>query len=125
MPPWQPAKNPLDVWISLGAGSDKVHRVAIGSMLECKQVDCVLAILIALPPSYFDVKGVFSALKELARSKPLVISILGDAKADEWARTLDEMRIPAFTGPGSIERAAKSLAALYYYNSYRKRLVSP
>jgi acetyl coenzyme A synthetase (ADP forming)-like protein len=122
MPPWQPAKNPLDVWIAMGAGAEKVHRVSIGALLKDPNVDMVLAILLALPPSYIDVKKVFSEFLDMAKEKPLLVATQGDRKEDEWFDVLEEMRIPVFTGPGSIERAARAMAALYRYKKYLEKV---
>ncbi len=122
MPPWQPAKNPLDVWIALGAGAEKVHKVSIGALLRDPNVDMVLAIILALPPSYIDVRKVFSEFLDLAKEKPLIVSIEGDRKEEEWFEELEEMRIPTFIGPGSVERAAKAMGALYQYKKYLEKM---
>jgi len=118
MPPWQPAKNPLDVWIAMGAGAEKVHRVSIEALLRDPNVDMVLAILLALPAAYFDAKKVFSSFLDMAKEKPLLVSIQGDRKGDEWFRDIEELRIPAFLGPDSVDRAAKAMSALYRYSKY-------
>ncbi|MDG6921920.1 MAG: hypothetical protein JRN67_01350, partial [Nitrososphaerota archaeon] len=44
----------------LATGADKVYEVSIASMLENPKTDMVLAILLALPASYFNVREVFS-----------------------------------------------------------------
>ncbi|MGC8675881.1 acetate--CoA ligase family protein [Fervidicoccus sp.] len=122
MPPYQPAKNPLDVWIALGAGAEKVHRVSIGALLRDPNVDMVLAIMLALPPSYFDAKKVFPEFLELVKKKPLIAATEGDKKTEEWFNILEEMKIPVFTGQKSIKSAAKAMGALYQYKMYLEKI---
>jgi hypothetical protein len=87
-------------------------------MLENPSVDMVLAILLSLPASYFNVRDVFSNFTDLMKQKPLLASIEGDRIGEEWSDILEEMRVPTFIGANSVERAVKCMTSLCTYAQY-------
>ncbi|MFQ5821457.1 MAG: acetate--CoA ligase family protein [Candidatus Heimdallarchaeota archaeon] len=121
MPSWQPASNPVDIWIALGSGAELAHKTALNALLEDENVDCVLAILLALSPAAFNIKKVFQKAHEKHPNKPIVVSIIGGKMAIQWFKKLEKIRIPAYLTTASPERAAKVLHAMYRYKQYLER----
>lgn len=124
MPAWQPVANPVDVWVALGAGAEKVHRVALEGLLNDKNVDSVIAILLGLRPALHDVAQVFKDLKQRFSDKPVIAAVKGGALANQWFNDLENVRIPTYPGPNGSERAARTLGAMYSYKRYLEKPVS-
>jgi acetyltransferase len=95
MPDWQPAGNPADVWLALGAGARRAHEEPLLALLEDPGVDAVIAILLALPNTDFaEVREVFARARRHHPDKPIFLVALGGAVKARWLTELEGLQIP-------------------------------
>ncbi len=120
-PRWMNVRNPLDV------GPSGAYLPAMRALMEDPGIDMVLSIMV-MPYAVFrefqargvsvkDFLGNAVEMRELAPEKPLVACSLGDKGFLEDLDRALAPHIPVFRSP---ERAARALAALYAYSSFRK-----
>jgi acyl-CoA synthetase (NDP forming) len=120
LPMWQPVANPLDLWAALGAGNRLVHEEGLLSVLDDKNVNAVLLIVLALANADFDgIREIFVKAKELHPEKPLYMVALGGEVKQRWLREIDGMNVPVFE---TSHIAVKALAATRRYVVDRERL---
>lgn len=101
--------NPVDMLAS--AGPDEYTRT-LEALLGDPGVDAVLLLLV--PPPMIEAMDVEQAIVPVCRSarKPVLITVMGEARAGEAVRALNGERIPAYGFP---EQAASALAAVVEY----------
>ncbi len=119
-PAWMNVKNPLDV------GPSWLFPKALEALLEDPDVDMVLAITIIpysvfreLKKMGFDGRGWFgdiAALKEAHPAKPLVVCAVGHSDFVTHMAEVAGLSVPIYASP---EPAARALASLYYYWTWR------
>lgn len=113
LPEWQPAKNPLDLWASLGAGNRLAHEEGILSVLDDKNVDAVLVVLLALANADFDgMREIYARAHSEHPEKPIYTVILGGPIKGRWIKEMDGLNMPVFE---TTRIAVKALAAAWQY----------
>lgn len=100
-------RNPVDMLASAGP---EEYAQALGALLGDPGVDAILPLLV--PPPMFEALDVVRAILPICRGadKPVLMTVMGDARAAEAVRELNAARVPAYGFP---EQAASALAALY------------
>lgn len=117
LPEWQPAKNPLDLWASLGAGNRLTHEEGIMSVLADENVDAVLVVLLALANADFDgIREIYTRARSEFPEKPVYTVILGGPIRDRWLQEIDGLNMPVFD---TTRIAVKALAAAWQYTVQR------
>lgn len=98
--------NPVDMLPSADAS---VYERVLRALLDDPNVHAVLPIIV--PPPLVDASEVVEALIPVCRgaAKPVLVTVMGFARAAEAIRRLNEARIPAFGFP---EQAVSALQAL-------------
>jgi len=113
LPEWQAVANPLDLWAALGAGNRLVHEEALLSLLDDKNVDAVLVILLALVNADFEgIRQVFSRAMMQNPDKPIYVVALGGEVKERWLKEIEGLNVPVFDTTGI---AVKTLAAARRY----------
>ena len=117
LPEWQPAKNPLDLWASLGAGNRLTHEEGILSVLSDKNVDAVLVVLLALANADFDgMREIYARARKEFPDKPVYTVILGGPIKGRWIKEIDGLSMPVFD---TTRIAVKALAAARHYVQHK------
>jgi acyl-CoA synthetase (NDP forming) len=120
LPEWQPVRNPADVWMALGAGTEKAHEQTLGAVLSDPTVDMLLCILLPIPNADFaSVRNVFARLRRRHQAKPIFLILIGGKVKQRWLRELEPLRVPAYSDPRSAVRA---MEAMRYYGEHRSRI---
>lgn len=120
LPSWQPVTNPLDLWAAMGAGNRLAHEEGLLSVLDDKNVDAVLVILLALANADFDgIREVFARAREQHPEKPLYTVMLGGQVKQRWIREIDGLKVPVFD---TTRIAVKALTAARRYAKQREHL---
>jgi acetyltransferase len=120
LPEWQPVTNPLDLWAALGAGNRLAHEEGILSVLDDKNVDAVLVILLALANADFDgIREVFASAMERHPDKPIYVVALGGKVKERWLKEIEGLKVPFFE---NTHIAVKALTAALRYAQDRERL---
>ncbi len=120
-PAWMNVKNPLDV------GPSGQFPVALKAMMQDPAVDMVIAITIIpyavfseLEKMGFDGRGWFgdvAAVKEAFPEKPLAVVAVGHPEFVSHMADVSGPDVPIYVSP---EPAARALAALHHYWSWRQ-----
>ena len=120
LPEWQPAKNPLDLWASLGAGNRLTHEEGLMSVLADENVDAVLVVLLALANADFDgMREIYARAGREHPEKPVYTVILGGPIRDRWLQEIDGLNMPVFD---TTRIAVKALAAAWQYAAHKDEL---
>jgi len=120
LPSWQPVANPLDLWAALGAGNRLAHEEGLFSVLDDKNVDVALVILLALANADFDgIREVFAKAREQHPDKPVYTVMLGGKVKQRWIREIDGLKVPVFD---TTHIAVRALAAAWHYANERERV---
>lgn len=120
LPPWQPARNPLDLWAALGAGNRLAHEEGLLSVLDDENVDAVMLILVALKNADFDgMREVYIKARERHPDKPLLTVMEGGETKEKWLHEINGLQAPVFE---TTEVAAKALDAMRRYALSRDRI---
>ncbi len=120
LPEWQPVTNPLDLWAALGAGNRLAHEEGLLSVLDDKNVDAVLVILLALANADFDgIREVFANAMERHPDKPIYVVALGGKVKERWLKEIEGLKVPFFE---NTHIAVKALTAALRYAQDRERL---
>ena len=120
LPEWQPAKNPLDLWASLGAGNRLTHEEGILSVLADENVDAVLVVLLALANADFDgMREIYARARKEFPEKPVYTVILGGPIKARWIQEIDGLNMPVFE---TTRIAVKALAAAWRYTVQRNEI---
>jgi acetyltransferase len=120
LPPWQPVTNPLDLWAAMGAGNRLAHEEGLLSVLDDRNVDAVLLILLALANADFDgMREVLAGAREQHPEKPLYTVALGGKVKQRWLREIDGLKVPVFE---TTHIAVKALTAAWRYAKEREIL---
>jgi acetyltransferase len=120
LPEWQPVTNPLDLWAALGAGNRLAHEEGLLSILEDKNVDAVLVILLALANADFDgIREVFANAMERHPDKPIYVVALGGKVKERWLKEMEGLKVPFFE---NTHIAVKAFTAALRYAQDRERL---
>lgn len=119
MPSWATVANPLDTEpLFESVGPEAALKIALESMLEDENVDCVVFVLATSPVFKFDIKNALVEVKTNYPNKPIVSHIIGPKDlVESYAQQLEEIGIPVYP---SIERSVNALAALYKYQKISK-----
>ena len=106
LPAWQPVKNPADVWMALSMGAEQAHADVLGAVLDDRNVDMLLCILLPIPNADFDaVRQVFARLQRAHPEKPIVLVLVGGLVKERWLSALEPLRLPVYSDPGAAVRA--------------------
>jgi acyl-CoA synthetase (NDP forming) len=120
LPEWQPVTNPLDLWAAMGAGNRLAHEEGLLSVLDDKNVDAVLMILLALANADFDgIREVFANAMEQHPDKPIYVVALGGKVKERWLKEIEGLKVPVFE---NTHIAVKALTAALRYAQDRERL---
>lgn len=120
LPEWQPAKNPLDLWASLGAGNRLTHEEGIMSVLADENVDAVLVVLLALANADFDgIREIYARARSEFPEKPVYTVMIGGPTRDRWVHEIDGLNMPVFD---TTRIAVKALAAAWRYTVQRNEV---
>lgn len=120
LPEWQPAKNPLDLWASLGAGNRLTHEEGLLSVLADENVDAVLVVLLALANADFDgIREVYARARAEFPQKPVYSVIIGGPTRERWIQEIDGLNMPVFD---TTRIAVKALAAAWNYTQQKNDL---
>jgi len=120
LPEWQPVTNPLDLWAAMGAGNRLAHEEGLLSVIDDKNVDAVLVILLALANADFDgIREVFANAMERHPDKPIYVVALGGKVKDRWLKEIEGLKVPVFE---NTHIAVKALRAALRYAQDRERL---
>lgn len=120
LPEWQPVTNPLDLWAAMGAGNRLAHEEGLLSVIDDKNVDAVLVILLALANADFDgIREVFANAMERHPDKPIYVVALGGKVKDRWLKEIEGLKVPVFE---NTHIAVKALTAALRYAQDRERL---
>jgi acyl-CoA synthetase (NDP forming) len=106
LPEWQPVTNPLDLWAALGAGNRLTHEEGLLSVINDKNVDAVVVILLALANAEFDgIREVFERAMREQPGKPIYVVIIGGRVKQRWMDEIGDLKIPIFETTGIAVRA--------------------
>jgi len=120
LPEWQSVANPLDLWAALGAGNRLVHEEGLLSVLNDKNVDAVLVILLALANADFQgIRDVFAGAMKQNPDKPIYVVALGGEVKERWLEEIEGLKVPVFE---TTSIAVKALAAARRYALDRENL---
>jgi acetyltransferase len=119
MPPWQPVRNPADVWMALGSGPAEAHERILRVTLADPGVDMLLCILLPIPNADFrEVRQVFARLRQVHPDKPIFLVLIGGEVKNRWLRDLEPLRLPVYAGP---EAAVRAMEAMRFFAEHRAR----
>lgn len=120
LPEWQPVTNPLDLWAAMGAGNRLAHEEGLLSVMDDKNVDAALMILLALANADFDgIREVFANAMERHPDKPIYVVALGGKVKERWLKEIDGLKVPVFE---NTHIAVKALTVALRYAQDRERL---
>jgi acyl-CoA synthetase (NDP forming) len=120
LPEWQPVTNPLDLWAAMGSGNRLAHEEGLLSVLDDKNVDAVLMILLALANADFDgIREVFANAMERHPDKPIYVVALGGKVKERWLKEIEGLKVPVFE---NTHIAVKAFTAALRYAQDRERL---
>lgn len=120
LPEWQPVTNPLDLWAAMGSGNRLAHEEGLLSVIDDKNVDAVLVILLALANADFDgIREVFANAMERHPDKPIYVVALGGKVKERWLKEIEGLKVPVFE---NTHIAVKALSAALRYAKDRERL---
>jgi len=116
-PDWLRVHNPIDVWpAAMKHGYPNVYRQTLEALLQDPGVDaviCITASFLEKDKDFLDVTGIIHELAITYPHKPIVAWTYG-GRWQEYIQKLEkEKNVVAYP---SVERAARSLAALYRYH---------
>ncbi len=119
LPPTANIENPVDV---IGDATSDRYENALRAVIADPNVNGVLVIL--TPQSMTDARATAEAIVRVATTtnKPIVSCFMGVVDVSAGVKYLQEHGYPVFSFP---ENAAKTLAALYKYNSWLHRETYP
>jgi acyl-CoA synthetase (NDP forming) len=109
-------RNPVDMLASAGP---EEYAQALGALLGDPGVDAVLPLLV--PPPMFEALDVVGAILPICRAadKPVLMTVMGDARAAEARRESNAARVPAYAFP---EQAVSALAALHEWAESQRQV---
>ena len=119
MPSWAPVRNPIDTWSAIEQhGSKKTMAHIARCMLDQKDIDALLIILVLMPESIFDISEAFAEIFSHHPDKPVFASYYGGtareiAHIHEGFATLG---VPCYPTP---ERAMFAFGRMVKYARYR------
>jgi acetyltransferase len=120
LPEWQPVTNPLDLWAAMGSGNRLAHEEGLLSVIDDKNVDAVLVILLALANADFDgIREVFANAMERHPDKPIYVVALGGKVKERWLKEIEGLKVPVFE---NTHIAVKAFTAALRYAQDRERL---
>jgi acyl-CoA synthetase (NDP forming) len=119
MPSWAPVRNPIDTWSAIEQhGSKKTMAHIARCMLDQKDIDALLIILVLMPESMFDISEAFAEIFSHHPDKPVFASYYGGT-AREIAHIHEgfaALRVPCYPTP---ERAMFAFGRMVEYARYR------
>ena len=119
LPSWAPVRNPIDTWSAIEQhGSKKTMAHIARCMLDQKDIDALLIILVLMPESMFDISEAFAEIFSHHPGKPVFASYYGGT-AREIAHIHEgfaALRVPCYPTP---ERAMFAFGRMVEYARYR------
>ncbi len=119
MPSWAPVRNPIDTWSAIEQhGSKKTTAHIARCMLDQKDIDALLIILVLMPESMFDISEAFAEIFSHHPDKPVFASYYGGT-AREIAHIHEgfaALRVPCYPTP---ERAMYAFGRMVEYARFR------
>lgn len=119
VPPWAPVRNPIDTWSAIEQhGSKKTSTHMAQCMLEQKDIDALLIILVLMPESMFDITEAFDEIFRSHPEKPVLASYYGGT-AREIAHIHEgfaKLNVPCYPTP---ERAMFAFGRMVEYARHR------
>ena len=119
MPSWAPVRNPIDTWSAIEQhGSKKTMSHIARCMLDQKDIDALLIILVLMPESIFDISEAFAEIFSHHPDKPVFASYYGGT-AREIAHIHEgfvTLGVPCYPTP---ERAMFAFGRMVEYARYR------
>ena len=119
IPSWAPVRNPIDTWSAIEQhGSKKTMSHIARCMMDQKDIDALLIIMVLMPESMFDIPEAFAEIFSHHPEKPVLACYYGGT-AREIAHIhegFDALNVPCYPTP---ERALLSFAKMVEYARYR------
>jgi acyl-CoA synthetase (NDP forming) len=119
MPSWAPVRNPIDTWSAIEQhGSKKTMSHIAGCLLDQKDIDALLIILVLMPESIFDISEAFAEIFSRHPHKPVFASYYGGT-AREMAHIHNgfaALGVPCYPTP---ERAMFAFGRMVEYARFR------
>jgi acyl-CoA synthetase (NDP forming) len=119
MPSWAPVRNPIDTWSAIEQhGSKKTMSHIARCMLDQKDIDALLIILVLMPESIFDISEAFAEIFSRHPDKPVFASYYGGT-AREIAHIHEgfaALGVPCYPTP---ERAMFAFGRMVEYARHR------
>ncbi|SEM35114.1 acetyltransferase [Syntrophus gentianae] len=116
-PDWFQVHNTIDVWpAAMKYGYPEVYRQTLSALLRDPGVDaviCVTGSFLESEKDFIDVSGIIHEAASEHPEKPIVGWTYGGRWQEYIAKLEKEKNVVAFS---SLDRAVKSLAALYHYH---------
>ena len=119
MPSWAPVRNPIDTWSAIEQhGSKKTTAHIARCLLDQKDIDALLIILVLMPESMFDIAEAFTEIFGQHPGKPVFASYYGGT-AREIAHIHEgfaALSVPCYPTP---ERAMFAFGRMVEYARHR------
>lgn len=119
IPAWAPVRNPIDTWSAIEQhGSRKTATHIARCMLDQKDIDALLIILVLMPESMFDIRDAFAEIFSKHPDKPVFAGYYGGT-AREMAHIHEgfaALGVPCYPTP---ERAMFAFGRMVEYARHR------
>ncbi|MFA5321720.1 MAG: acetate--CoA ligase family protein [Smithella sp.] len=119
MPAWAPVRNPIDTWSAIEQhGSKKTAAHIARCLLDQKDIDALLIILVLMPESMFDIKDALAEIFSRHPDKPVFACYYGGT-AREMAHIHEgftALNVPCYPTP---ERAMFAFGRMVEYARHR------
>ncbi|MHA2232863.1 MAG: acetate--CoA ligase family protein [Candidatus Hodarchaeales archaeon] len=105
LPPECAKANPCDL---VGDADAERYRIALDVFIADSNVHAINVIILP-QTSFVDLDIVDLLMEETAKGKPIIVTTIGGTFVDTLIRMLEEVRIPAYPGPGRTVKVLKAL----------------
>ena len=119
MPSWAPVRNPIDTWSAIEQhGSKKTTAHIARCLLDQRDIDALLIILVLMPESIFDISEAFAEIFSHHPDKPVFASYYGGTVREiaHIHEGFAALGVPCYPTP---ERAMFAFGRMVEYARYR------
>jgi acyl-CoA synthetase (NDP forming) len=119
MPAWAPVRNPIDTWSAIEQhGSKKTATHIARCLLDQKDIDVLLIILVLMPESMFDISEALAEIFSRHPDKPVFASYYGGTAREitHIHEGFAKLRVPCYPTP---ERAMFAFGRMVEYARHR------
>lgn len=120
IPSWAPVRNPIDTWSAIEQhGSKKTLSHIARCLMEQKDIDALLIILVLMPESIFDIREAFSEIFSNHPKKPVLACYYGGTAKEivHIHEGFAALGVPCYPTP---ERAMFAFGRMLEYAGYRE-----